>query len=118
VEVILNGPAWQRYQSRRDMPGYQQAGERWGFHRTTDIALSAILRNGFEIGGQGVPIRNGRVAGNGLYLANSPDLSLHFTGSTRKMIMAQFWVRGGRQDRDAWVIANNADVYPRYVLHF
>eukprot|EP00927_Polykrikos_kofoidii_P011812 TRINITY_DN15050_c0_g1_i1.p1 TRINITY_DN15050_c0_g1~~TRINITY_DN15050_c0_g1_i1.p1 ORF type:complete len:903 (-),score=143.77 TRINITY_DN15050_c0_g1_i1:133-2841(-) len=116
VEVLFNGSVWQRYSGRRRIHG-ENCVERWGFHGTDEGSLQSIIRSGFEVGGEGVPIRNGAAAGHGVYLANSPDLSFGFA-RVSKMIMAQFYVAGARQDRDAWVVACKDDVCPRYIIHF
>lgn len=47
-------------------------------HGTSTQSIDAIIRHGFKVGGQGVPVRNGTVHGAGVYLTTDPKLAASY----------------------------------------
>jgi hypothetical protein len=72
--------------------------ELWVFHGTPRTAVNSILENGFMVGGDQIPIKNGSVFGRGVYTAVGPDDPFVY-GSGEVVILAQGMV-GCKGDRD------------------
>ncbi len=73
VEYIVDHPVRMRFEDRRRQLSSQgsPAEELFVFHGTyAEAPLESILYTGFEVGGtNGVPVRNGRAYGVGVYAA-------------------------------------------------
>lgn len=97
--------------------------ERLLFHGTDKAAIDKIAQEGFKIGGQDVPIKCGALFGQGVYTAEDPNISVHYSGGSGMMLLSlgvpgregADWKSGGPQ---VMVLQSSAQLLPRYVVHF
>jgi len=86
VEYLINPPLLKRYHDfMNDLREQgQPVQERLTFHGTTGHAIDAIVKEGFKIGGQGVPIRNGSANGKGIYSSELPSVAMGYVRSSSR----------------------------------
>lgn len=77
VEYIINPSLIERYEAHKSSLKVQSGvEERLMFHGTSAASAELIVRNGFEIGGHGVPVAHGAVHGRGIYTSDDPTFAM------------------------------------------
>ena len=107
--------------------------EVWVFHGTSPENIEKICRNGFKIGGQGVPISNGAAYGRGVYTATGPNTPVQYArrGGSDAIILCKSLpgaTKGSteKDGGDSWKASNSdwmifktvEQLLPKYVVHF
>ena len=104
----------------------------WVFHGTSSLkAIDSICRDGFQVGGRNVPIRNGAAYGCGVYTSTSPQDPIDYAAGQGRVILAQ-GIRGqlghnAQSQNDSWTPVNQPSwlifrdgdqLLPRYIVHY
>jgi hypothetical protein len=105
--------------------------EVWVFHGTSPENIEKICRDGFKIGGQGVPIVNGAVYGRGVYTATGPNTPVQYAKKGDSIILCKSLpgMTKGSTDKDGgdswtppksdWMIFKTVEqLLPKYVVYF
>ena len=105
----------------------RSVNEMWVFHGT-DANVDEIMINGFEIGGDGVDVRNGATHGHGVYTATGPRRPERYAPNSKKIILARALpgISGTaetdhcdswRPEKDYVIFRQGDQLLPVYVIH-
>ena len=120
--------AYKKKKSEFEMAG-KSTCEKWVFHGTSVENIPKICFHGFEVGGKGVKIANGRAYGQGVYTSQGPGTPLQY-GKDNAVILCKAlpgkckeaeadgvdsWTPPSKKD---WLILRAPQqLLPLYVLH-
>lgn len=81
MEYTWNEELHERYQKRKQQLEAEEkpVDEKLVFHGAKKENIEKIIKEGFQVGGEGVAIRCGAVYGNGVYTAANPEISMPYT---------------------------------------
>eukprot|EP01018_Ginkgo_biloba_P035956 Gb_31147 [translate_table: standard] len=126
VELILNMELQKRYETSKQKftEEKKKVEEMLVFHGTDKNAIEKIIEEGFKIGGDGIPVRNGRAFGSGVYTALDPSISIDYTrgGSMVLLSLALVGQEGSDYNKggnDGVFVLHKSDyLLPKYIVHF
>eukprot|EP00760_Papus_ankaliazontas_P039397 PhM_4_TR9554/c0_g1_i1/m.15430 len=119
IECIVKRHLLDRY-----FAAYSEAADvRLAYHGTRGENISCIIENGLHVPGtNGVVVQNGSAYGVGIYLAESPNISLSYTRGCGRLIVCAV-ILGDKHKTttlksDSIIVVNNpAQVLPIYLVH-
>ena len=103
--------------------------EMYVYHGTREANIEEIMINGFQVGGEGVPVRHGSTYGRGVYAATGPRTPERFAKDSNKIILARALPGVGgtseTDDCDSWrrpgldyvIFRHGVQLLPVYVIH-
>jgi Poly(ADP-ribose) polymerase catalytic domain/UBA/TS-N domain len=126
VDYIVNPRVRERYLAQRLTLGSKLRSERLAFHGTSRASINGICKDGFKVGGKGVPVKNGTACGSGVYASQTPDVAFSYTGGSGQMILCSILITNpDHRDHNDYrrpfqvIVARDAErACPLYVVHF
>ncbi|KAH9314167.1 hypothetical protein KI387_022794, partial [Taxus chinensis] len=90
VELILNIALTKSYEKAKQkfIEDSKPVEEMLVFHGTDRNAIEKIVEEGFRIGGEGIPVRNGRAYGSGVYTASDPSISIPYAKGLNMLLLS------------------------------
>lgn len=127
VRYCVNPSLMARYDAKRLDLRMSGAVLREGlmFHGTARDTIDKILREGFKIGGQGVPVATGTALGTGVYVSEDPQFAMRYIRDShtqllfaRVLITDDCTIRKESGVIQQLVVKNIDQLLPCYVVHF
>eukprot|EP00455_Lapot_gusevi_P000749 TRINITY_DN10333_c0_g1_i2.p1 TRINITY_DN10333_c0_g1~~TRINITY_DN10333_c0_g1_i2.p1 ORF type:complete len:426 (-),score=100.83 TRINITY_DN10333_c0_g1_i2:128-1405(-) len=127
VQYIVNPALKERYeQFKQEQKNEGHKTEEYlTFHGTSQAAIDNIVREGFKIGGQGVPVASGAVHGHGVYVSEDPNFAMAYIkdGKSRLLFVRvcpsqdSKFVRQGNVIQQL-ILRHTQQVLPAYIVHY
>ncbi|GLJ13963.1 hypothetical protein SUGI_0223310 [Cryptomeria japonica] len=126
VELILNIALTKSYEKAKQkfIEAKKPLEEMLVFHGTDRNAIEKIVEEGFKIGGDGIPVRNGRAYGSGVYTASDASISIPYAKGLNMLLLSLALIgkegsdykTGGSQN--IFVLDKTEYLLPKYIVHF
>lgn len=125
VEVIHNAELSTRYNFMKGSFANQKmpTDETFVFHGTTKESIEKIIKEGFKVGGEGVPMRCGAAHGRGVYTATNPEISMPYSKDAGMMLLSLLLVGNEnvnhtKAGENVIVVKDARQLLPLYIVHF